>query len=136
MDIALFISTSIKLLSAIFIFVVGLLILIAIILYVKDRTQKESTILRNYPLIGRIRSVTGKPLGFKSAISSYQCLEELCALINARGEESAPDFITGDGGSGAGPRRLKRQHARIVMENGLSIPMDQLHPYPEPMVAK
>lgn len=216
-------------------------------------------------MVDRVRSVTGKPVGFKSVISSYQWLEELCALINARGEESAPDFITvdgGDGGSGAapmslldnvglrlseslpalenvlithrlrqririiasgkrinptevawalcagadfvtsargfmfalgciqamqcnkntcptgitthnadlqrgldpankanrvahyqnnlskeitmiahscgvaGPRRLKRQHAHIVMGNGLSIPMDQLHPYPEPMVAK
>ena len=216
-------------------------------------------------LINRVRSVSGKPVGFKSVISSCQWLEELCELINARGEESAPDFITvdgGDGGSGAapmslldnvgltlnealpaledvlikyglrqririiasgkrinptevawalcagadfvtsargfmfalgciqalqcnkntcptgitthntdlqrgldpankadrvahyqknlskeittishscgvaGPRRLTRQHARIVMENGLSIPMDQLHPYPEPRVVK
>jgi len=211
-------------------------------------------------MIERIRHVSGKPVGFKTVISSTQWLDELCLLINERGEESAPDFITvdgGDGGTGAapmslidnvgltlnealpalenvlikhglrsrtriiasgkrinptevawalcagadfitsargfmfalgciqalqcnkntcptgitthnkelqrgldpankanrvtnyqknlvkeisiiahscgvvGPRRLTRQHARIVMENGLSIPLDQLHPYPE-----
>ena len=36
----------------------------------------------------------------------------------------------------AGPRRLKRHHARIVSSNGLSIPMLDLQPYPIPSPAK
>ena len=55
MDVALFFSRSIELLSALFIFAVGIFILVAIVLYAKDSFQKESTILRNYPLIGRFR---------------------------------------------------------------------------------
>lgn len=29
------------------------------------------------------------------------------------------------------PRELKRFHARVVTDNGLSIPLDELHPEPE-----
>ena len=29
------------------------------------------------------------------------------------------------------PRQLRRKHARQVMENGLSVPLDQLYPYPQ-----
>jgi len=60
-------------------------------------------------LISRVRSVTGKPVGFKTVISSWQWLEEFCELICTRGEESAPDFITidgGDAGTGAAPMSL------------------------------
>jgi len=60
-------------------------------------------------LLQHVRSVTGKPVGFKTVCSSSNWLEELCKLINTRGEESAPDFITidgGDGGSGAAPMSL------------------------------
>ncbi len=31
------------------------------------------------------------------------------------------------------PRELTRSHARVVMDHGLSIPLDQLHPYPQPL---
>ena len=60
-------------------------------------------------MIERIRTVSGKPVGFKTVVSSTQWLDELCVLINERGEESAPDFITvdgGDGGTGAAPMSL------------------------------
>lgn len=60
-------------------------------------------------MVSRIRSISGKPVGFKTVISSVQWLDELCQLINERGEESAPDFITvdgGDGGTGAAPMSL------------------------------
>lgn len=60
-------------------------------------------------LIEHVRHVTGKPVGFKTVVSSWQWLEELCELICSRGEESAPDFITidgGDGGTGAAPMSL------------------------------
>lgn len=34
------------------------------------------------------------------------------------------------------PRQLKRSHARVVMDHGLSIPLDQLHPYPESLATQ
>jgi glutamate synthase domain-containing protein 2 len=59
--------------------------------------------------IAHIRTVTGKPVGFKAAIGTYAWLDELCEEINRRGPEHAPDFFTidsGDGGSGAAPMAL------------------------------
>jgi len=60
-------------------------------------------------MINHIRDVTGLPVGFKSVIGAYGWIDELCQLINERGIESAPDFITvdsGDGGTGAAPMSL------------------------------
>ncbi|MEM8815228.1 MAG: FMN-binding glutamate synthase family protein, partial [Pseudomonadota bacterium] len=49
-------------------------------------------------MIGHIREVTGKPVGFKAVIGAYGWLDELFAEIRKRGIESAPDFITVDSG--------------------------------------
>jgi len=60
-------------------------------------------------MVDRIRSVTGKPTGFKCVIGEFDWIVELCDEINARGAESAPDFITldsADGGTGAAPMSL------------------------------
>lgn len=60
-------------------------------------------------MVGRIREVTGKPVGFKCVIGAYGWLDQLFEEINQRGIESAPDFITvdsADGGSGAAPLPL------------------------------
>jgi len=60
-------------------------------------------------MIHRIRSVTGKPVGFKAVIGAYGWIDELCIKINERGLEYAPDFITIDsatGGTGAAPMSL------------------------------
>lgn len=59
--------------------------------------------------IAHVRNVTGKPVGFKTVVGAYGWLEELCQIIQRRGVESAPDFITvdgGDGGTGAAPMTL------------------------------
>ncbi len=59
--------------------------------------------------IDRVRTITGKPVGFKTVVGAYGWLEHLCEAIHARGIESAPDFITidgGDGGTGAAPMPL------------------------------
>lgn len=59
--------------------------------------------------IDRVRTVTGKPTGFKSVIGAYGWLERMCEQVHERGIESAPDFITvdsGDGGTGAAPLSL------------------------------
>lgn len=60
-------------------------------------------------MIAHIRAVTGKPVGIKTVIGATEPMSELLALVRQRGEESAPDFITidgGEGGTGASPMPL------------------------------
>ncbi|MFQ5658895.1 MAG: FMN-binding glutamate synthase family protein [Gammaproteobacteria bacterium] len=60
-------------------------------------------------MIDRVRSVTGKPVGFKAVIGAYGWLDSLFKDINKAGMESAPDFISvdsADGGTGAAPMPL------------------------------
>ncbi len=60
-------------------------------------------------MIGHIRKVTGKPVGFKAVIGDSHWLTDLFELIKQRGLDSAPDFITidsADGGTGAAPQPL------------------------------
>ena len=59
--------------------------------------------------IEHIREVTGKPVGCKFVLGSYEWLHDLCLHIHKRGIRSAPDFITldsADGGTGASPQGL------------------------------
>lgn len=60
-------------------------------------------------VVEHIRQVTGKPVGCKFVLGSYDWLHQLCLAIHARGVVSAPDFITldsADGGTGASPQGL------------------------------
>ena len=60
-------------------------------------------------LIAHIREVTGKPVGIKTCLGSAEPWFDFFRLINERGEETAPDFITvdgGEGGTGAAPMPL------------------------------
>ncbi len=60
-------------------------------------------------LIGRIREVTGKPVGIKTVGGAEEPFIELFERVNARGVSCAPDFITldgGEGGTGAAPMPL------------------------------
>ncbi|TCP39700.1 FMN-binding glutamate synthase family protein [Rhodovulum marinum] len=60
-------------------------------------------------LIARIREVTGKPVGIKTCMGSADPWFDLFKEIRRRGEQSAPDFITvdgGEGGTGAAPMPL------------------------------
>jgi glutamate synthase domain-containing protein 2 len=59
--------------------------------------------------IDEIRTVTGKPVGFKTVIGSDEWLQQLTDEVLKRGIASAPDFITvdsADGGTGAAPQSL------------------------------
>ncbi len=59
--------------------------------------------------IHHVRSVTGKPVGIKTVVGELEPMKEFLDAINARGPESAPDFITidgGEGGTGAAPMPL------------------------------
>ena len=60
-------------------------------------------------MIKHVRDITERPVGFKTVIGHIRWLEALLDEVNKRGVESAPDFITidgGDGGSGAAPMAL------------------------------
>ncbi|WP_428927838.1 FMN-binding glutamate synthase family protein [Marinibacterium sp. SX1] len=60
-------------------------------------------------LIAHVREVTGKPVGFKTCMGSADPWFDLFRKIRERGIESAPDFITvdgGEGGTGAAPMPL------------------------------
>jgi glutamate synthase domain-containing protein 2 len=79
-------------------------------------------------MIERIRSVTGKPVGFKAVIGSYGWLDELFAEITARGVQSAPDFITidsADGGTGAAPMSLM-DYMGLPIQESLPLVIDKL----------
>ena len=59
--------------------------------------------------VGRVREVSGKPTGIKMCIGSVDGVREFFSTINRRGIDSAPDFITIDGGeagTGASPMPL------------------------------
>ena len=60
-------------------------------------------------MVDHIRTVTGKPAGFKMVLGGYEWMDKLCRTIVERGLDKAPDFITidsSDGGSGAAPPAL------------------------------
>ncbi len=60
-------------------------------------------------MIARVRDATEKPVGFKVVLGSERAVDGWFDEILRRGVDSAPDFITvdgGDGGSGAAPMPL------------------------------
>lgn len=70
-------------------------------------------------MVCHVRSVTGKPVGIKTAIGGWQFMNELGAAVRRRGLNSAPDFLTidgGEGGSGAAPQALADHMALSINE--------------------
>jgi len=53
--LAQFASTFVTYAVVLFVFLIGIGVLAVVVLYVLDRFQTSSTILRNYPVIGRFR---------------------------------------------------------------------------------
>lgn len=82
-------------------------------------------------MIFHIRSVTGKPVGFKVVIGAYGWIDELCKKINERGLDYAPDFITIDsstGGTGAAPMSLI-DYVGLPIQESLPLVIDKLQQY-------
>ena len=78
--------------------------------------------------INYIRTLTGRPVGMKTAIGGWHFMNEFCEAINRRGLEYAPDFITidgGEGGSGAAPQVLF-DHASLPIAEALPRVVDAL----------
>lgn len=59
--------------------------------------------------VAEVREISGLPTGIKTVMGNGEAFEELFAMINERGADSAPDFVTldgGEGGTGASPMPL------------------------------
>jgi len=80
-------------------------------------------------MIDRVRTVTGRPVGFKSVIGASDWIDELFSEINRRGLATAPDFITVDGaegGTGAAPMPLIDE-VGLPLREGLPLVVDKLN---------
>lgn len=70
-------------------------------------------------MICRVREVTGKPVGLKTAIGGWQFMNLLTEAVARRGLADAPDFIAvdgGEGGSGAAPQALADHMSLSIVE--------------------
>ena len=75
-----------------------------------------------------IRSLTGRPVGIKTAIGGWRFLNDMAENVLTRGLEYAPDFLVidgGEGGSGAAPQALF-DHMSLSIEEGLPRAADVL----------
>ncbi len=96
-----------------------------------NRFPEVSNCAELLDFIHRIREVTGKPVGFKTVLGSYEWLDELCMEIIKRGPESAPDFIALDGsegGTGAAPLSLV-DYMGLPIAESLPVLVDTLVEY-------
>ncbi len=79
-------------------------------------------------MINHVRDVSGRPVGYKAVLGSGVFLQELCDAILRRGRNTAPDFITvdgGEGGSGAAPQLLA-DHVGLPLMESLPMVVDTL----------
>lgn len=82
-------------------------------------------------MVNHVRSVTGKPVGFKMVVGQTAFFDDLFVAIHARGISSAPDFITldsADGGTGAAPQPLM-DYVGMPLRESLPLVVDLLCEY-------
>jgi glutamate synthase domain-containing protein 2 len=78
--------------------------------------------------INKIRKITKKPVGFKTVIGHIRFLNAVLIEIKKQGTESAPDFITidgGNGGTGAAPMALM-DNVGLPLKEALPLVVDKL----------
>ena len=82
-------------------------------------------------MVNRVRSVTGKPTGFKMVVGKPSHIDYLLKAVKQRGAAFAPDFITIDGaegGTGAAPMALIDSVGMSLRES-LPLVVDKLNQY-------
>src|SRR5262245_38012708 len=75
-----------------------------------------------------IRSLTGRPVGVKTALGGWRFMNEMADIVHRRGLEFAPDFLVidgGEGGSGAAPQALA-DHMSLSIDEALPRVVDAL----------
>ncbi|MGB5856375.1 MAG: FMN-binding glutamate synthase family protein [Oceanisphaera sp.] len=93
-----------------------------------NRHPEISSIDTLLDFVAHVREVTGKPVGFKLVLGTTHWLKEFCENVNARGADSAPDFITldsSDGGTGAAPMPLM-DSVGLPLRDSLPLLVNQL----------
>lgn len=93
-----------------------------------NRHPEISSISELLDMIAYVRDITGKPTGFKTVLSDAGWIADLCREIHRRGADSAPDFITvdgGDGGTGAAPMPLM-DNVGLPLREALPMLIDEL----------
>ena len=78
--------------------------------------------------VARIRDLTGRPVGVKTALGGWRFMNDMAELVHRRGMEFAPDFLAidgGEGGSGAAPQALI-DHMSLSIEEALPRVVDAL----------
>jgi glutamate synthase domain-containing protein 2 len=91
-----------------------------------NRHRDIGSVAQLLDVIDRIRNVTGLPVGFKAVMGSERFMRELCDEVLKRGPQSAPDFITvdgGEGGTGASPQVLI-DHVGMPLTESLPMVVD------------
>ena len=76
----------------------------------------------------RLRDLTGRPVGVKTALGDDRFMRDLCEALARRGAQDAPDFLTidgGEGGTGAAPQTLM-DHMSLPIAEALPLVVDAL----------
>jgi glutamate synthase domain-containing protein 2 len=79
-------------------------------------------------MVERVREVTGKPVGIKTAVGGWEFMHQMNEVVGRRGIACAPDFLAidgGEGGSGAAPQALA-DHMALSIEEALPRVVDAL----------
>lgn len=79
-------------------------------------------------MVARVRDLTGKPVGIKTAIGGWEFMRQLCEAVDRRGLAMAPDFLVidgGEGGTGAAPQALM-DHVALPISEALPRVVDAL----------
>ena len=79
-------------------------------------------------MVVRVRDLTGRPVGVKTAIGGWRFMNDLADAVHRRGLEHAPDFLVidgGEGGSGAAPQALA-DHMSLSIDEALPRVVDAL----------
>lgn len=93
-----------------------------------NRHRDVANMVELCDMIVRVRDLTGRPVGIKTAIGGWRFMNDLADHVHRKGLEYAPDFLVidgGEGGSGAAPQALA-DHMSLSIDEALPRVVDAL----------